>query len=129
MTLVTVDLVGPADYTVGGRCKSVPRVVDQYAGWYSHAPRFDVWRGTGLVPGTPPDIRGQTAVPLPRQLVGVRTGRLDPSRWIPDTLEGCGVSAPATDDLVIGVCGRNGQDQVPATDRIVIIPSFQRQSV
>jgi hypothetical protein len=70
MTLVTVDPVGSADYTVRGRRKSVPRVVDQYAGWYSHAPRFDVWQGTGLVPGTLPDITGKIAVPQPRQSVG-----------------------------------------------------------
>ena len=63
MTLVTVDPVGSADYTVRGRRKSAPRVVDQYAGWYSHAPRFDVWHGNGLVPGPLPDITG---IPLCR---------------------------------------------------------------
>jgi hypothetical protein len=100
MTLVTVDPVGSADYTVRGRRKSAPRVVDQYAGWYSHAPRFDVWQGNGLVPGPLPGITGQPAVPQPRQSVGVRTGRLAPSRWISRDLEGRGVSAPAANDLV-----------------------------
>jgi hypothetical protein len=65
MILVTVDPVGSADYTVRGRRKSAPRVVDQYAGWYSHAPRFDVWQGNGLVPGPLPGITGQTAVSQP----------------------------------------------------------------
>lgn len=122
MTLALVDPVGSADYTVGGRCKSVPRVVDQYAGWYSHAPRLDVWQGNGLVPGTLPDITGQIAAATP---TGNRTQNRPPhlSRGIFSNLESRGVSAPAAaDDPVIRVCHPSGQDQVPTTNHIAIIP-------